>query len=76
MAFYQDSTHLVPMTNPAFDAAYGPAQVVPHSGIYRCQGCGSEIAANVGDPLPPQNRHQHSALQGAIRWQLQVWTKY
>ena len=27
-----------------------------------------EIAANKGNPLPPQNHHQHSTSQGKIRW--------
>lgn len=53
---------------------YGPGDKVPASGIYRCVGCKREITSNVGDPFPPQNHHQHGALQGEIRWKLNVRT--
>lgn len=50
----------------------GPGQKVPVSGIYRCLGCQREIAANQGDPFPPQNHHQHQSAEGDIRWKLNV----
>jgi hypothetical protein len=64
------------MTSAEIDKTYSPGQIVPHSGIYSCTGCDKEIAANHGDPFPPQNHHQHTLLSGAIRWKLIVWTKY
>lgn len=53
---------------------YGPGDDVPVSGIYRCVGCGREIASNKGDPFPPQNNHQHTDKQGDILWKLNVRT--
>lgn len=76
MAFYKYPRNLTQLDSDAFDSLRGPGQEVPFSGIYRCINCGKEIAANQGDPLPPQNHHQHSALSGPVRWQLIVWTKY
>lgn len=76
MAFYQDPNVLLPMAHDVFNASYGPGHVVPHSGIYKCTGCGKEIAANAGDPLPPQNRHQHNVLHGPVNWKLVVWSEY
>lgn len=57
-----------------WDTTYSPGHEVPLSGIYRCQGCGSEIASNKGDPFPPQNHHQHAWLGVDIAWQLIVKT--
>jgi len=76
MAWYQDQTRLSRIANAVFDEEHGPGEKVPHSGIYRCKGCNKEIAANVSDPFPPQNHHQHSISQGSVRWQLLVWTQY
>lgn len=76
MAWYQDATRLKQITNSVFDSEHTPGQMVPHSGIYRCKGCNKEIAANLGDPFPPQNHHQHNLLQGPVRWQLLVWAQY
>ena len=53
---------------------YKPKDTVPVSGIFRCIGCGREITSNEGDPFPPQNHHQHTTLQGDIRWKLNVRT--
>lgn len=53
---------------------YSPGDTVPVSGIYRCLGCKKEITSNDNDPFPPQNHHQHTAGQGAIRWKLNVRT--
>jgi hypothetical protein len=39
-------------------------------------GCGREAARNQGDPLPPQNDHQHNPGQDAIRWKLIVYADY
>ncbi len=57
-----------------FDLIHAPGATTPYSGIYRCEGCGNSIAANQGNPLPPQNHHQHTFAQGAIRWRLAVWS--
>lgn len=59
----------------AFDTIHHPSQSVPHSGIYKCDGCNHEIAANENDPFPPQNHHQHNVQQGSIRWKLVAATQ-
>jgi len=56
----------------AFDDIHQAASRTPYSGVYRCIGCGHEISSTAGHPLPPQNHHQHTYQQGAIRWQLVV----
>ena len=56
----------------AFDHLYRPGAVTPYSGIYRCAGCARSVVSEATRPLPPQNHHQHTVAQGAIRWQLLV----
>lgn len=55
-------------------ASYTAGNTVPFSGIYKCLGCNKEITSNKGDPFPPQNKHQHTALQGKVSWKLIVRT--
>ncbi|MFO0887577.1 MAG: hypothetical protein U0790_00370 [Isosphaeraceae bacterium] len=74
MALYKYANFLQSSNHEAFDQAHGPSYTTPFSGIYRCTGCGHEVTSVQGHPLPPQNHHQHSASQGAIRWQLIVAT--
>jgi len=73
MAIYKYNQFLQSSDHQAFDTISSPGVQTPYSGIYRCDGCGSEIAANAGNPLPPQNHHQHNPSQGAIRWRLIVY---
>jgi len=73
MAQYKYAQYLKESPHNAFDAVLSPGNILNNSGIYRCEGCGSEIAANKGDPLPPQNHHQHSPAQGSIRWKMIVF---
>jgi hypothetical protein len=75
MAIYKYSNYLKSSTDSAFDTLTGPGSNTPHSGIYRCEGCGKEVAANQGNPMPPQNHHQHSVAQGHIRWKLIVYAE-
>ncbi len=70
MATYKYGHYLNQTNHEAFDTEYGPGKTVPWSGIYRCMGCGWEIAANESTPFPPQNHHQHSVAQGSVRWKL------
>lgn len=69
MALYKYGKLLDQTNDDAFDALHTPGARTPHSGIYRCEGCGAEDACNKGNPLPPQNHHQHPGGQ-AIRWRL------
>lgn len=76
MAWYVDDTHLIKSDGNKewWKTLYGPADQVPVSGLYKCQGCKREITSNKGDLFPPQNKHQHAQGQGAIRWKLIVRT--
>lgn len=74
MAQYKYGQHLNKSDHDAYDTKHPPGTVVTNSGIYRCAGCGDEIAANKGNPLPPQNHHQHPN-KSKIEWQLLVWAQ-
>jgi hypothetical protein len=76
MAWYKNVNVLKQSNSDAYDKLHSPGSTVPHSGIYRCQGCGREIASNGGDPFPPQNHHQHATAQGTIRWRLIVFADH
>jgi hypothetical protein len=58
--------------SPEFDKEYRPGETPDHPGIYRCRGCGCEIVAEAGKPLPLENHPRHSPAQGPIRWRLAV----
>jgi hypothetical protein len=75
MALYKHPSILQQSDHAAFDEIHQPGAITPYSGIYRCAGCAHEIASNAGNPLPPQNHHQHTTQQGRIRWQLIVSTQ-
>jgi len=77
MAIYKYAVYLARnTTDPAFDSEHQPGAVTPLSGIYRCGGCGREIASTQGHPLPPQNHHTHDRAQGSIRWRLTVFADH
>lgn len=75
MAYFHDA-RIVKQTGYAdpFIPEYKPGEPAPLSGIYRCTGCGLEIAHNGREPLPPQNHGQHPGA-AAIRWKLVVFTE-
>jgi hypothetical protein len=70
MALYKYSAYISQNNDAIFDQENGPGTAAPRSGIYRCMGCHREVASNQLEPLPPQNHHQHTTTQGAIRWKL------
>jgi hypothetical protein len=74
MAHYKYSHYLTNLPDPRFDPAYPPGTAAPHTGIYKCQGCGAEVVSEMGDPLPPASHHQHSLSHGGIAWRLIVAT--
>ena len=76
MATYKHGQYLEQLDNAAFDAEHKPGAETPFSGIYRCLGCGLEVVSEKGKPLPPQNHHQHTRLQGTIRWRLVVYADH
>lgn len=75
MALYKNSQYISQSSSDAFDSIHKPGDTTPHSGIYRCEGCGHEVASNAGNPLPPQNHHQHTTAQGSIRWRMIVYSQ-
>jgi hypothetical protein len=72
MAWYKYGNFLEQKTSAEFDAIHSPGTTTGWSGLYRCEGCGREVVSTSGNPLPPQNHHQHTYSQGAIRWRLIV----
>ncbi|MBO6561102.1 MAG: hypothetical protein JJ959_11215 [Nisaea sp.] len=76
MALYKDDRYLVKIDDDAFDFLHRPADTAPFSGIYRCEGCRKEVASNQGDPLPPQNHHQHDEALGDILRRLVVYADH
>jgi hypothetical protein len=76
MALYKHANYLSQNNDDIFDQENKPGVPAPRSGIYRCMGCGREVASNEGEPLPPQNHHQHNQAQGSIRWKLIVYANH
>jgi hypothetical protein len=76
MALYKDSKYLRSYDSSEFDLEHKPGQMPRFSGVYICVGCGREIVAEESKLLPPQNHHQHSSNQGAIRWKLIVYADH
>ena len=76
MALYNNINYLTQSNDNAFSVDYNPGTQPPHSGIYRCMGCGHEVVAEQSRQLPPQNHHQHSAAQGHIRWRMIVYADH
>jgi hypothetical protein len=75
MALYKDKDYLNISGSEEFDKEHRPGDAAPFSGIYRCMGCGREVASNEQEPLPPQNHHQHPQ-QTAIRWKMVVYANH
>lgn len=73
MAQYKYSKYLTQSDNTEYDATNNPGATCNNSGIYRCEGCGDEIASNKGNPFPPQNHHQHAVGSIPIKWKLIVF---
>jgi hypothetical protein len=72
MALYKYQQYISLSDHAAFDGSHSPGTSAPYPGIYRCTGCGREIATAAGHALPPQNHHTHTSTQGPIMWRLIV----
>jgi hypothetical protein len=75
LALYKSGQYLTQSQHAAFDELHPPGSDATNAGIYRCVGCGDEIAIAKNHTLPPQNHHQHAPAHGAIRWQLLVYAQ-
>jgi hypothetical protein len=76
VALYKEFQYLKKSEDASFDAVHSPGGIPPHSGIYRCVGCGREVVAEAQRKLPPQNHHQHTPTQGAVRWKMIVYADH
>ena len=74
MALYKYPNYLTLNKNGSFDLRLGPSNPVPCAGIYRCTGCGTEIALEGIGFFPDRSHHKHKPSQGAVEWQLVVAT--
>ena len=75
MALYKYSEYLTTSKDDAFDKELDPGSVPPHSGIYRCTGCGREVVAEEARTLPPQNHHQHPN-HSPVKWKMVVYADH
>ncbi|AZV38754.1 hypothetical protein CFR75_07300 [Komagataeibacter xylinus] len=75
MALYQSAQFIDTWTDPEFDKLHPPRTVAPHSGIYRCAGCGVEIAVSEGQLLPAIHAHPHR-LGTREAWQMVVYADH
>jgi len=76
MALYKYGAYLTQSQDASFDLEHAPGSKPPHSGIYRCGGCGREIVAEQNRQFPPQNHHAHAVNQGPIRWRMVVYADH
>lgn len=75
MALYKYSNYLKPSKNTSFDQVLPAGLHIPSAGIYRCVGCGNEIAQEGNTVLPDRQHHPHNPAQGLVRWQLVLATE-
>ena len=74
MALFKYQNYLSQAKHRAFDQPLQPASFVPCGGIYRCTGCGTEVALEGVGLMPDSSHHQHPPSKGPISWQLIVAT--
>ncbi|HVU64739.1 MAG TPA: hypothetical protein VHC70_12240 [Phycisphaerales bacterium] len=72
MAIYKFERHLKCSSDSVYDTVLPAGSIAARSGIYRCDGCGFELTALEGQPLPGLDHHKHIASQKLIRWRLIV----
>ena len=74
MARFKYPNYLTQTKHASFDLPLQPSAFVPCGGIYRCTGCGTEIALEGIGVFPDRGHHKHAPTQGPIAWQLVVAT--
>jgi hypothetical protein len=74
MALYKYQNYLAARKDSAFDLTFQPSAFIPCGGIFRCTGCGTEIALEAIGVFPDRQHHSHRPAQGPVAWQLVVAT--
>lgn len=72
LALYKYPNYLTLSKNGAFDRILPAGLHIPSAGLYRCVGCGNEVAQDANTVLPDRKHHAHTPAQGEVRWQLIV----
>lgn len=75
LAIYKYPNYLKISKNTSFDQVLPAGLHIPSAGIYRCVGCGNEVALEANTVLPDRQHHPHTAAQGVVRWQLIIATE-
>lgn len=72
MPLCKDLSLVAPSNSPVFDKVIRQGTMVLYEGIYQCVGCGMEIAALGGKPMPKLKDRQHKPGCKDERWKLLV----
>jgi hypothetical protein len=72
MALCKDLTKVSASNSTAFDKPVRQGTLVLYEGIYRCMGCGIEIAAVGGKPMPRERERPHKPGCTEQNWKLLV----
>jgi hypothetical protein len=75
VALYKRKPYILESDLTAFEVRYAPAARVANPGIYRCLGCGEEVAVAKGHQVPRPEQHEHAAGDGKAEWQLIVFAE-
>jgi hypothetical protein len=75
LARYKRRSYVLESDHAAFEVRYAPAARVENPGIYRCIGCGDEVAVAKGHLLPRPGGHEHAAGEAKVEWQLIVFAE-
>jgi len=76
MTYYKYSHFLMYEDGSEYETAFKAGTAAPFSGIYYCEICGSSVTSMRSQPLPSQEHHPHSPMQGLVRWRLGVKSQY
>jgi hypothetical protein len=72
MVLYQRESNLSFSPSIVFNQLFNPGDEAPFGGIYKCTGCGAEIAIPKYHPLPLEGHHQHRSSLVPIGWHVIV----
>ena len=74
MALFKYKNYLSQTKSGSFDLLLQPNAFIPCAGIFRCTGCGVEMAFEAVGTFPDRDHHPHTPAQGPLQWQLVVAT--